>query len=268
MRFGRAQQQQSAVLTRLRLSRAHQLRRLLSLRHIAALETVDRGKSTAGGFLETTTYLSDTDAAVLMSFSNSAMFERLLAAVVSAHSGPPPSLERLLAAANPLLAFNYTMPTVDAIPTPSEGGEEPAMGVAQLTHFLVDEERGQWLKAAKPLERRRTRSPDSATIAAASRTADDDLLPAKRHKLPGTARTMATSGSLVARSREAWEAHLTEELGAEGETVESYRHSKTKSSYLDKAQFQQEAQWNEFLRERRLEEEQRERAAKQAVRRR
>lgn len=256
-----AARQQSAVLTRLRLARAHQLRRRLSLRHVAEPVALDRGKPAAGRaggptFFEKGRCLSDSDAAVLATFSNGRMFDRLLRAVAG-EAAAQPALERALAAANPLFRLGYVTVVPDALPAPPAGAPGPSP-LLTAAHAAESTARRDRTAALPPVSRR------AAPVAdAVGNAAQDDGASAQR----GGKRPLADSGGLVARSRRDWEAHLAATLTAEGETVEGYRSRKASGGYLDTAQFRQDAQWSEFLRERKLEEEQREQAAKRAIRR-
>lgn len=249
------QAQYDVGLTKLRVSREQQLRRLLSQRRLGAAQALPKGQ----GFFATQHFLSDDDAVLLMTFSNSACFESLLSSVAAGPSMQQLAgmIDQLLSAANPYFDYGYHMP-IDTIETnrSTEAFAQPVVA----GHFH------RWAAETQPIKRQK--------IDAGSTTGAAGHSKAKKKGDSATgdsAAALQTSGSaslgLVAQSRQAWDAHLRATLHREGETVESFRQRRGASSYLEKKQFERSANWNEYQRELNIQERQRDLEKTRALRR-
>ncbi|EPY43422.1 hypothetical protein AGDE_00499 [Angomonas deanei] len=64
-----------------------------------------------------------------------------------------------------------------------------------------------------------------------------------------------------------WEKYIESHLLSEGESVETFRSRKNNSGFIEKQQFQQKAEWNEFIQEASLQEKQRSLELSRATRR-
>ncbi|KAG5486258.1 hypothetical protein LSCM1_07381 [Leishmania martiniquensis] len=240
-------------VTKLRMQREQRLRRILSLRHLGQPESVSNS-----AFFCTRAALSEEDTVWLYTLANSACFERLMRGVQSAAtSSLAGHLDTVLSRANPLFYFSYRMPL-------------KAIGGAGDTHdnFLQEAAAMQrWRENTRPVLRQR-RAPASEDAAGSKRGADGDPTtdaPQRRRKT--SASMLSASSGLVAQSMKAWETHLTAALTEEGETLENFRQSRAKESYTDKKSFQEKAAWEEYVREVRMQAEQRERDVKRPLRR-
>ncbi|GET86122.1 hypothetical protein, conserved [Leishmania tarentolae] len=244
---------EAVEVTKLKLQREQRLRRVLSQRHLGQPEPVPQN-----AFLCTRTALSEEDTIWLYTLTNRTCFERLMSAVKStAMTALTGHLDTVLSNANPLFYFSYRMPVKavdsadDAVPTSLR--EAPAMR--------------RWLEDTPPVLRKRP-LPKSEDTGQAERDADGKSATGGFHKHPKTSGgSFSPSAGLVAQSMKAWEAHLTAALTEEGETVESFRQSRTKSSYTDKKRFQENATWQEYTHEMRIQAQQRDREIKRALRR-
>lgn len=232
----------AALLTKHRLNREHRLRRLLSQRRLGDPERAEL--SGAPAFQMRRDSLRDDDALLLMSFSNAECFGRLTEALARP-TGKELPLDRLLAASNTLFHCEYTMPL----------NSRELTREALIEGFGEDAEMKALAACQRPMNRKRQER------SAATRAVE--ALPRKKKQPEG----LSAAGGLVAQSMAQWEEHLGLELQREGDTIQNYRQSRAKGSYVDQARFQQAAQWNEYLRERALQDRQTELEAKRAIRR-
>ncbi|CBZ23732.1 conserved hypothetical protein [Leishmania mexicana MHOM/GT/2001/U1103] len=240
-------------VTKLRLQREQRLRRVLSQRHLGQPEPVPQN-----AFCCTRAALSEEDTAWLYTLTNRACFERLMHGVHStAMSALAGQLDTVLSHANPLFYFSYRMPvkvvdsTGDAVATSLR--EAPAMR--------------RWLEDTPPILRKRP-APEKEDAGQPERDADGKSAagPLQKH-LKTSASSFSASSGLVAQSMKTWEAHLAATLTAEGETIDTFRHSRAKASYTDKKRFQERAAWQEYVREVRIQAQQRDREIRRALRR-
>ncbi|CCW65373.1 unnamed protein product [Phytomonas sp. EM1] len=262
--MGHEEQQAAAVHQSLKMSHEHHQRRLLSQRRLAHPEVARVGDSYA--FLLRLEHLAKDDAVLLQTFSNGDFFKRLLELLEtpqSAGSGRNDvvAIDEILYRANPLFREKYAI----LMRTNQLNNDDRGPGsakLARISEYAEEEPSAQAMTSSwQPvsLRKRAARGRDSGTSSTEQRSA------MKRQRKDK--KVSSTSLGLVAQSMQEWEKHLEAELVAEGETVDSFRQGKSKSSYVEKEQFQREAQWNEFLREKALEDQQRELAAKRAIRR-
>lgn len=240
------------AVTKLRLQREQRLRRVLSQRHLGQPEAVPHN-----AFFCTRSALGEEDTVWLYTLTNHRCFEALLHSVASTSSSLAGHLDAVLSSANPLFHYTFGMPIPAAAPSPSVD-EANSQVARELRESPLMRE---WAAAAAPIQRKRPAPDESVQTPAASGA---NAGGGRGRKATKTA--SATSG-LVAQSLQAWEAHLTDALTKEGETVESFRQARSKTSYTEKKSFQQTAEWNEYRREVALQQQQRDREATRALRR-
>ncbi|CCW72186.1 unnamed protein product [Phytomonas sp. Hart1] len=257
-------QQAAAVYQSLRMSHEHRRRRLFSQRRLAHPETARVGDSNA--FFFRPEYLAEDDAVLLQTFSNSDFFERLLEAVRTSRltgsvRDDTAILDEIFYKANPLFRKKYAI----LMKSNQLGGDDQGpdgTNLSQINEYVEEHASAQSMTnswQSVPIRTRVAREGNVSLSAKGQRSAT------KRQREDKKA--SSTSMGLVAQSMQQWEKHLEEELVVEGETIDSFRQGKNKTSYIEKEEFQRAAQWNEFLRERALEEQQRELAMKRAIRR-
>ncbi|KAG5510974.1 hypothetical protein JKF63_06476 [Porcisia hertigi] len=239
-------------VTRLQLQREQRLRRVLSQRHLGQPEAVPHN-----AFFCTRTALSEEDTVWLYTLTNSACFERLLhdarATTISALAG---HLDTVLSHANPLFYFNYRMPV--------RAGN--GIGDAAPTSLRVAPVMRSW-QDTPPVMRKRPSPAHNEAEDSHLGGSGGSIAGASQKRLKTSVDGPSASSGLVAQSMKTWEAHLTEALTKEGETVDSFRQSRTKTSYTEKKRFQEKAAWEEYTREVRIQAQQRDREAKRALRR-
>nr|CAJ2467617.1 unnamed protein product [Leishmania braziliensis] len=244
---------EAVEVTKLRLQREQRLRRLISQRHLGQLEPIPRS-----AFFCTRAALSEDDTVWLYTLTNGACFQRLLRDVQSTSiSGLAGRLDTVLSNANPLFYFSYRMP-VKAV---------DSAGDAAATSLLEAPAMRRWLEDTPPILRKRP-APAHDDAGESRRGADGEPATGALQKRSKTSSdSPSASLGLVAQSMKAWEAHLTEILTEEGETIENFRQSRTKSSYTDKKNFQEKAAWQEYAREVRIHAQQLDRDIKRSLRR-
>jgi hypothetical protein len=255
-----------AEVTRLRLQREQKLRRLLSQRHLGQPEPVAHG-----AFFCTRSVLGEEDLMWLYTLTNHRCFAQLMQGVRSTPSSSLAGhLDALLSDANPLFHFSYRM-SIEAPHDVSAAGDNGAEAEeeADVRRAAVLRESPfmhQWSSDRYIIQRKRPEREESHATTSGAGTAN--LAESARKSVKGNAAASASASSgLVAQSMVAWEAHLTESLKKEGDTIDNFRHSRSKSSYTEKKYFQQQAEWNEFAREVALQRQQRDREATRALRR-
>ncbi|CBZ31837.1 hypothetical protein, conserved [Leishmania donovani] len=244
---------ETVEVTKLRLQREQRLRRVLSQRHLGQPEPVPQN-----AFCCTRATLSEEDTVWLYTLTNRACFERLMRDV---HSTAMPALagqlDTVLSHANPLFYFSYRMP----VKVVDSAGDAAATSLREAPAMR------RWLEDTPPVLRKRP-APEKEDAGQQQRDTDGKSATGalQKHPKTSTSRFSASSG-LVAQSMKTWEAHLTATLTGEGETIENFRHGRTKSSYTDKKRFQEKAAWQEHVREVRIQAQQRDREIKRALRR-
>ncbi|KAG5486906.1 hypothetical protein LSCM4_06374 [Leishmania orientalis] len=244
---------EAVEVTKLRMQREQRLRRVLSLRHLGQPEPIP-----SNTLFCTRAALSEEDTVWLYTLANRACFERLMHGIQSAApSALAGHLDTILSRANPLFYFSYHMP-VNAV---SGAGDTVETSLREAPAMQ------RWLESTPPVLRKRP-APGHEDADESRRGADGEPVTGAFQKRPKTsASNLSAPSGLVAQSMKAWEAHLTATLTKEGETIENFRHSRTKSSYTDKKRFQEKAAWQEYVREVRMQAEQREREVKRPLRR-
>ncbi|RNC56831.1 hypothetical protein TcCL_ESM05603 [Trypanosoma cruzi] len=235
-----------------RMERQQRLRRLLSQRNLGHAVALDDGKYVEP-FISRKGALDVDDSVILSIFSNSLLFLRLLA-VLNSSENPAhlQNFDEVLSAASPHFYRSFKAPLEDSTRQPARVGALTRRECAAL-------ERSGIVVCRR--KRNRPASKVGSTFFAGKvqrgRAADNGQM---------THGSSATSG-IIANSLRNWEQHLTEELKAEGVTIETFRQQRHGNSYLEERRFLQESQWADYQRELRLEEKRKEQEAKRAIRR-
>ncbi|RNF02296.1 hypothetical protein TraAM80_06482 [Trypanosoma rangeli] len=235
-----------------RMERHQRLRRLLSQRNVGDTNPVDDGKYVEP-FTTRKGVLDADDSVILSTFSNSLLFSRLLAVLGSCdNSARLENFDEALSAANPTFYRSFKLPLEEAAAQTMRG--------SALTHReCAALERGSIVVRRRKCDRPACTAAFGASAEAVKRgrTADD----------PSVTRGNTATSGIIAKSLRSWEQHLSEELRAEGVSIETFRQQRHGNSYVEEMRFLQESQWADYQRELRLEEKRKEQEAKRAIRR-